>query len=90
MMKKYLFILFLLPISLMSQNKDIIIIEGKKYKGKLLEYSNIDIRDSESGHLTFFIDRIQDTVKIKNNSSYKMRLKILLIFMNLRRKAGII
>tara|TARA_B100000029_G_scaffold192559_1_gene190630 strand:- start:785 stop:1570 length:786 start_codon:yes stop_codon:yes gene_type:complete len=75
MMKKYLFILFFLPTSLMSQNKDILIIEGKKYKGKLLEYSNIDIRDSESGHLTFFIDRIQDTVKIKNNSSYKMRLK---------------
>ena len=71
MMKKYLFILFLLPISLMSQNKDIIIIEGKKYKGKLLEYSNIDIRDSESGHLTFFIDRFQDSVKGKEKSRFQ-------------------
>ena len=38
-MKNSLFILFFLPFSLFSQNKDVIIIEGKKYKGTLLDYS---------------------------------------------------
>tara|TARA_Y100000590_G_scaffold457656_1_gene610745 strand:+ start:510 stop:1292 length:783 start_codon:yes stop_codon:yes gene_type:complete len=80
MMKKYLFILFFLPISLMSQNKDIIIIEGKKYKGKLLQYSNKDTVDPESEYLTFFIDRIRDTIKITNDLKYKMKIKSFIFY----------
>jgi len=74
-MKKSFFILFFLPFSLISQNKDIIVIEGKKYKGTLLDYSIIDIKNKNSGHLTFFIDRIGDTVKINTDSNYRLKLK---------------
>jgi hypothetical protein len=74
-MKKSLFILFFLPFSLISQNKDIIIIEGKKYKGTLLDYSINDIKNKNSGHLIFFIDRIEDTVKIYTDSNFRLKLK---------------
>ena len=42
-MKKYFFILFFLPFSMISQNRDYVIFDGKKYKGKLLQYFNKDI-----------------------------------------------
>ena len=59
-MKKYFFILFFLPFSIISQNRDYVIFDGKKYKGKLLQYFNKDISFENSGHLLFFDNKRQD------------------------------
>ena len=74
-MKKYFFILFFLPFSMISQNRDYVIFEGKKYKGKLLQYSNIDLSFENSGHLLFFDKKKQDTIKIPSELIYKLKIK---------------
>jgi hypothetical protein len=74
-MKRYFFILFFLPFSMISQNRDYVIFEGKKYKGKLLQYSNKDISFENSGYLLFFDKKKQDTIKISSDLIYKLKVK---------------
>ena len=71
-MKRYFFILFFLPFSMISQNRDYVIFEGKKYKGKLLQYSNIDLSFENSGYLLFFDKKKQDTIKVSSDLIYKL------------------
>jgi len=74
-MKKYFFILFFLPFSMISQNRDYVIFEGKKYKGKLLQYSNKDISFENLEYLLFFDKKKQDTIKISSELIYKLKIK---------------
>ena len=60
---------------MISQNRDYVIFEGKKYKGKLLQYSNKDISFENSGYLLFFDKRKQDTIKISSDLIYKLKVK---------------
>ena len=75
-MKKYFFILFFLPFSMISQNRDYVIFEGKKYKGKLLQYSNTDLSFENFGYLLFFDKKKQDTIKISSDLIYKLEIEI--------------
>ena len=74
-MKRYFFILFFLPFSMISQNRDYVIFEGKKYKGKLLQYSNIDLSFENSGYLLFFDKKKQDTIKVSSDLIYKLKIR---------------
>ena len=53
-MKNIFFIFLFLSSTLFSQNKDLLIVDGVRYKGKLIDYSNLDISNSDSGYLTFY------------------------------------
>jgi hypothetical protein len=61
---------------MISQNRDYVIFEGKKYKGKLLQYSNKDISFENSGYLLFFDNKRQDTIKIPSELIYKLEIEI--------------
>ena len=74
-MKRYFFILFFLPFSMISQNRDYVIFEGKKYKGKLLQYFYTDLSFENFGYLLFFDKKKQDTIKISSDLIYKLKIK---------------
>ena len=48
-MKNIFFIFLFLSSTLFSQNKDLLIVDGIRYKGKLFDYSNLDISILVSG-----------------------------------------
>jgi len=68
------FILLLLSNSLEAQKNDLLILDGVKYKGKLLNYSKSDIRSSESGTVSFFMYRLNDTLNISSNRNIKLKI----------------
>ena len=68
------FILLLLSNSLEAQKNDLLILDGVKYKGKLLNYSKSDIRTSESGTVSFFMYRLNDTLNISSNRNIKLKI----------------
>ena len=75
-MKRYFFVLFFLPFSMISQNRDYVVFEGKKYKGKLLQYFNKDMSFENSGYFLFFDKKKQDTIKILADLNYKLEIEI--------------
>ena len=68
------FSFLLLSISLEAQKNDLLILDGVKYRGKLLNYSKSDIRSSESGKVSFFISRLNDTLNISSERNIKLKI----------------
>ena len=89
-MRIFIIFLLLLSNSLEAQKNDILILDGVKYKGKLLNYSKSDIRSSESGKISFFIYRFNDTLNISSDRNIKLKINSYLNSMNLLRGVGII
>ena len=74
-MRLLIFFTFLiLSFSLHAQKNDLLILDGVKYKGKLLNYSKSDIRNSESGKISFFIYRLNDTLNISSDRNIKLKI----------------
>ena len=73
-MRIFIIFLLLLSNSLEAQKNDILILDGVKYKGKLLNYSKSDIRSSESGKISFFIYRFNDTLNISSDRNIKLKI----------------
>ena len=74
-MRIFIFFSFLLlSITLEAQKNDLLILDGVKYKGKLLNYSKSDIRSSESGKISFFIYRLDDTLNISSDRNIKLKI----------------
>lgn len=73
---KVFFLLFIIfsPLFLNGQSKDLIVVDGIRYKGKLINYSKFDIRDSDSGEVFFYVDKIGDTLKISSNRNLKIKI----------------
>ena len=68
------FSFLLLSISLEAQKNDLLILDGIKYKGKLLNYSKSDIRSSKSGEISFFINKLNDTLNISSDRNIKLKI----------------
>lgn len=68
------FTFLLLSISLEAQKNDLLILDGVKYRGKLLNYSKSDIRSSESGKVSFYISRLNDTLNISSERNIKLKI----------------
>ena len=73
-MRIFIICLLLLSNSLEAQKNDLLILDGVKYKGKLLNYSKSDIRSSESGTVSFFMYRLNDTLNISSNRNIKLKI----------------
>ena len=73
-MRIFIICLLLLSNSLEAQKNDLLILDGVKYKGKLLNYSKSDIRSSESGKISFFIYRLDDTLNISSDRNIKLKI----------------
>ena len=74
-MRLLIFFTFLiLSFSLNAQKNDLLILDGVKYKGKLINYSKSDIRNSESGKISFFIYRLNDTLNISSDRNIKLKI----------------
>jgi len=54
-MRKLISILILLPFIGLSQKKDILKYKNNTFKGTLIEYSVKDVRNNNSGYLTFYV-----------------------------------
>ena len=73
-MRLLIFFTFLtLSFSINAQKNDLLILDGVKYKGKLINYSKSDIRNSESGKISFFIYRLNDTLNISSDRNIKLK-----------------
>ena len=68
------FILLLISNSLEAQKNDLLILDGVKYKGKLLNYSKSDIRKPNSGKLSFFVYRYNDTLTVTADQNIKLKI----------------
>ena len=64
----------LLSNSLEAQKNDLLILDGVKYKGKLLNYSKSDISSPDSGKISFFIYRLDDTLNISSDRNLKLKI----------------
>ena len=73
-MRKLISILILLPFIGLSQKKDILKYKNNTFKGTLIEYSVKDVRNNNSGYLTFYVNSINDTIKIKSDSNFSLEL----------------
>ena len=73
-MRNFTFILILVPFIGLSQKKDILKYKNNTFKGTLIEYSIKDVRDKNSGYLTFYVNSINDTIKIKSDSNFSLKL----------------
>ena len=74
-MRLLIFFTFLiLSFHLNAQKNDLLILDGVKYKGKLINYSKSDIRNSESGKISFFIYRLNDTLNISSDRNIKLKI----------------
>ena len=60
------------------KKNDLLILDGVKYKGKLINYSKSDIRNSESGKISFFIYRLNDTLNISSDRNIKLKINPIL------------
>ena len=65
-MRIYYIFFIALSFSAFSQKKDILIIDGKKYKGQILEYFNKDFSYGDSGYILFDNGISQDTIIISS------------------------
>ena len=81
------FILLLISNSLEAQKNDLLILDGVKYKGKLLNYSKSDIRSSESGKISFFIYRLDDTLNISSDRNIKLKINRYIEFYEFTKKS---
>ena len=68
------FSFLILSFSSNAQKNDLLILDGVKYKGKLINYSKSDIRSSESGKISFFIYRLNDTLNISSDRNIKLKI----------------
>ena len=68
------FSFLILSFSLNAQKNDLLILDGVKYKGKLINYSKSDIRSSESGKISFFIYRLNDTLNISSDRNINLKI----------------
>ena len=73
-MRIFIIFLLLLSNSLEAQKNDLLILDGVKYKGKLLNYSKSDIRSPDSGKISFFIYRLDDTLNISSDRNLKLKI----------------
>tara|TARA_B100000579_G_C22787104_1_gene832504 strand:- start:161 stop:904 length:744 start_codon:yes stop_codon:yes gene_type:complete len=86
-MKKIIFIYFLLfSFSLDAQKIDLLILDGVRYKGKLINYSKFDIRDKDSGQLSFVINKFNDTLKIDVDRNIKLKINKFSEYYNFTKK----
>jgi hypothetical protein len=73
-MRIFIICFLLLSNLLEAQKNDLLILDGVKYKGKLLNYSKSDIRSSETGKISFFIYRLDDTLNISSDRNIKLKI----------------
>ena len=74
-MRLLIFFTFLiLSFHLNAQKNDLLILDGVKYKGKLINYSKSDIRSPDSGKISFFIYRLNDTLNISPDRNIKLKI----------------
>tara|TARA_Y100000768_G_scaffold104464_1_gene76526 strand:- start:593 stop:1381 length:789 start_codon:yes stop_codon:yes gene_type:complete len=73
-MRKLISILILLPFIGLSQKKDILKYKNNTFKGTLIEYSVKDVRNNNSGYLTFYVNSINDTIRIKSDSNFSLEI----------------
>ena len=86
-MKNIFFIFLFISSSLFSQNKDLLIVDGIRYKGKLINYSDLDIKDPNSGYLTFYFPNINDTLYFDSKSRIKLKINKIQEFYNFKKKS---
>ncbi len=86
-MKNIFFIFLFISTSLFSQNKDLLIIDGVRYKGKLINYSGLDIRNPDSGYLTFYFPKINDTLRFSSKRNIKLKINKIQEFYNFQKKS---
>ena len=86
-MKNIFFILLFISPSLFSQNKDLIVIDGVRYKGKLIDYSDLDIRNPDSGYLTFYFPKINDTLRFDSKRNIKIKINKIQEFYDFQKKS---
>ena len=67
-------ILFLISFSSIAQ-KDLLVLDGIRYQGRLIEYSNYDIRDKNSGNVIFYINKWEDTLEIKSGRNFRLKIR---------------
>ena len=73
-MKNIFFIFLFISTSLFSQTKDLLVIDGVRYKGKLIDYLDLDIRNPDSGYLTFYFPKINDTLRFDSKRNIKLKI----------------
>ena len=73
-MKNIFFVFLFISPSLFPQSKDLIVVDGIRYKGKLINYSNLDIKDPNSGYLTFYFPKINDTLRFDSKRNIKLKI----------------
>ena len=73
-MRGLFLILFLISFSSIAQ-KDLLVLDGIRYQGRLIEYSNYDIRDKNSGNVIFYINKWEDTLEIKSGRNFRLKIR---------------
>ena len=86
-MRIYYLLFIALSFSAFSQKKDILIIDGKKYKGKILEYFNKDFSYGDSGYILFDNGISQDTIIISSEDNYKIKFRRFNSFFEFKKKS---
>ena len=70
-----LLVIFLLISFSSTAQKDLLILDGIRYQGRLIEYSNYDIRDKNSGNVIFYIKKWDDTLEIKSDRNFRLKIR---------------
>ena len=86
-MKNIFFIFLFISTSLFSQTKDLLVIDGVRYKGKLIDYLDLDIRNPDSGYLTFYFPKINDTLRFDSKRNIKLKINKIQEFYDFEKKS---
>ena len=70
-MRIYYFFFIISSFSVFSQKKDILIIDGNKYEGEIIEYFNKDFKYGNSGYILFDNGLGQDTIIISRKYCWR-------------------
>ena len=85
-MRIYYFFFIISSFSAFSQKKDILIIDGNKYEGEIIEYFNKDFKYGNSGYILFDNGLGQDTIIISSDDNYKIKLRRFNSFFEFQKK----
>ena len=86
-MRIYYLLFIALSFSAFSQKNDILIIDGKKHKGQILEYFNKDFSYGDSGYILFDNGISQDTIIISSEDNYKIKFRRFNSFFEFKKKS---
>ena len=86
-MRIYYFFFIISSFSAFSQKKDILIIDGNKYEGEIIEYFNKDFKYGNSGYILFDNGLGQDTIIISSDDNYKIKLRRFNSFFEFQKKS---